>query len=437
MRGPINGARPKIGKRLKMSNNMYRKIHYIDWKKEGCIKVLQNDEMLELVKKVRATRQKASTKTKRTEFDELHYGLDVKGDYVSLYMYEDGKYMIYKNNMMDSTKNSSDNLRKIDYMFDYKFREFNGISIRKAYGFVDRTLKRCIPKQFYYINKSYIGKVVKASSIDASSQYPSGCLGRLPDMHTAILMKGKAKPTEEYPFAFYASGHCAEYGVFDTHDWMGHKFAPYLFRIDKTDPYPLRRLSDDEEETILMKASQYTMDETWRYFYNNKNNMPKGSEDYNLAKLIMNKTIGCWHRKDKDKKSIMTYDDNGSYKLAHIVAIAIARGNQKILDMIDNIGLNYVLHICVDGIIYMGFRKYGQDNPELGVFSQEFLNADFMMTGINVYCAKQKGKCVKFKHGGFDLLNGEEIDETKDFDFDDLYNLSAKEHVGDIIWEDQ
>ena len=419
-----------------MSNSMYQKINYINWKTEGCIKVLQNDEMLELVKNTRATRKRASTKTKRAEFDELHYGLDIKGDYMSLYMYENGKYMIYKNNLVDANKNKENKLRKIDYLFDYKFREFNGISLRKAYGFVDKTLKRCIPKQFYYINPKYIDKVFIASSIDASSQYPSGCLGRLPDMHNAILVKGRAKPTEEYPFAFYASGHCAEYGVFDTHDWMGHKLAPYLFRFGKDDPYPLRRLLDEQEETILMKASAYTMDETWRYFYNNKQNMPKGSEDYDLAKLIMNKTIGCWHRKDKDKKSIMTYDDHGSYQLAHIVAIAIARGNQKILNMIERIGVSYVAHVCVDGIIYLGNTPYGQLEPQLGVFSQEFTGAVFKMKGINVYCARDGEKCVKFKHGGYDLLNGEEIDENRDFTFQDLDNLSSKERVIDI-WEDQ
>jgi hypothetical protein len=256
-------------------------------------------------------------------------------------------------------------------------------------------------------------------------------------MHTAIRISGRVEPTEEYPFAFYASGHCAEYGVFDTHTWMSSKYAFNLFRIDPKDEYRLRKLKDEEEETILMQASDYTMDSTWRYFYNNKQSLEKDSQEYKIAKLIMNKTIGCWHRKDKTKKRIMDYDDHGSYQLAHIVAIAIARGNQKILNMIDKIGEMFVIHVCVDGIIYLGDRKYGVDKTDLGVFSQEFTNADFQMAGINVYCAKQNDKCVKFKHGGFDLLNGEEIDEDQEFDFNDLYNLSAKEHVGDILWEDQ
>ena len=150
----------------------------------------------------------------------------------------------------------------------------------------------------------------------------------------------------------------------------------------------------------------------------------------------MNKTIGCWHRKDKSKKRTMSYDDHGNYQLAHIVAIAIARGNQKILNMIDKIGEFFVIHVCVDGIIYLGDRKFGIDDSKLGVFSQEFINADFEMAGINVYCAKSNDKCIKFKHGGFDLLDGKEINEDQEFDFSDLYKLSAKEHVGDLLWEE-
>lgn len=415
---------------------IYKQLHYINWREEGVIKVLKNDEMVELIKKVRATRELSRTKTKRDDFDELHYGLDKKGDYISLYMYENGKYMIYKNNAMDDKKNEEKKVIKPDIAFDYEFRKANRISLRRAYGFVDKTLKRCIPKQFYYINDKYINKIIRASSIDASSQYPSGCLGKLPDMHTAILVKGRAKPSEEWPFAFYASGHCAEYNRFDTHDWMGNPMAPYLFRMSKQDPYPLRRLSDDEEETILMKPSEYSMDDVWKHFYGIKSNAEKDSDDYRLAKLVMNSVIGCWHRKDKDKKHIMSYDDHGSYQLAHIVAIAIARGNQKILDMIDKIGKSYILHVCVDGIIYMGDEKYGIDESELGVFEQEFVGCDFKMNGINVYCAMKDGECVKFKHGGFDLLDGEAIDESRDFCFEDLERLSASERVKDI-WEDR
>ena len=330
----INGARQRTG----MSNNIYKKINYISWKEEAVKISLQNDEMVELLKNIKATRKKATTRTKRADFTEETFGFDQHGDYAELYMLENGQYVVYSTNVRDEAKNKTDNLKNIDIIFDKKFRDFTGTTLRRAFGFVDKTLKRCIPKQFYYVNKKYIGKTLFASSIDASSQYPSGCLGKLPDMHTAIRVSGRVAPSEEYPFAFYASGHLAIYNELDTHNWLAHKMFPYLFRLDAKDDWPFRPLKDDQEETILMKASSYTMDDTWNYFYNNKKNCKKDSEEYNVAKLIMNKTIGCWHRKDKEKKRMMDYDNHGSYQLAHIVAVAIARGNQKILNMIEQIG---------------------------------------------------------------------------------------------------
>ena len=247
-----------------MSNMIYRNINYISWKNEALQIKLQNDEMIEKLKTVKATRERVSMKTKRALFTEFTYNYEQHGDYIELYLLEDGQYKVYRNNLVDSKKNDDDGLKKIDYLFDYKFREFNGISLRKAYGFVDKSLKRCIPRQFYYINNKFRGKLLRASGIDASSQYPSGCLGKLPDMHQAIRVRGKVKPTEEYPFAFYASGHLAIYNELDTHNWMESMMCLYLFRLDQNEDYPYRPLKDDEEETILMKASPYTMDSTFR-----------------------------------------------------------------------------------------------------------------------------------------------------------------------------
>ena len=277
------------------------------------------------------------------------------------------------------------------------------------------------------------------SSIDASSQYPSGCLGKLPDMHGAQYIDHYAEPTEEYPFAFYATGHLAIYNELDTHEWFANKFWPYLFRFSKNDEdWPFRNLPQEQEHTILMKASPYMMDSTWNYFYLNKKNCHKDSVDYEIAKLIMNGTIGCWHRKDKAKKSIMTYDDDGSFKLAHIVAVAIARGNQKILNKIDELQMDAVAHVCVDGIIYIGDKVFGAQEARLGQFCQEFVGVPTVIKDINVYLAKNN-EVYKFKHGGFDLIDNKDIDESKEYDFEDLDKLSVKERVGDMIkqWEDQ
>lgn len=416
-----------------MGNMKFNNLNYIHWKTDAKRIVLDNDQMKAKLKEVMSTRTVAKTNTKVSDYiNEDTYKANIYGDWAELYMCEKGRFVIYCNNVRDNKKNTKEKIFRADRMFQQKFMEFNGCGLEKAFGFMGKTLKRCIPKQFYYVDKSICDKTLLMSSIDASSQYASGCLGRLPDAHTAILLKGRHAPTEEYPFAFYASGHCAEYGVFDTHDWLSHKLWSHLFRLNKSEPWPYRPLKDEEEETFLMKASKYTMDSTWRYFYNIKQSYEKDSQEYLEAKQVILEVMGQWHRKDKDQKRIMTYEDGGSFQLAHIVAIAIGRGNQKILNKIDEIGLDLVVHVCVDGIIYIGSEVFGQQEVDLGVFCQEFTGVPTCIRDINVYMAKNKDN-YKFRHAGYDLINGEEIDEDKHYDFVDLYNLSAKERIGDII----
>lgn len=417
-----------------MGNMYYRKMNYISWKEEGKRILLSNDEMAAKLKEVMATRSKAKTNTKRSEYmNEDTYKADIYGDYAELYMKENGQYIIYCNNTRDNRKNQTDKPKRVDRIFQAKFKEFNGVGLEAAFGFVDKSLKRCIPKQFVYVNKKLCDKTIICSSIDASSQYASGCLGTLPDLHNALYIEHYAEPTEEYPFAFYASGHVAIYNELDTHNWFNHKMWPYLFRLDKTEDWPYRPLKKEQEHTILMKASPYRMDSTWNYFYNIKQSFPKDSLEYEEAKLVMNQVIGDWHRKDKNKKRIMSYEDGGSFQLAHIVAVAIARGNQKILNKVAEIGIDSVAHICVDGIIYTGDRNFGQPGAYLGVFCQEFQGIPFCMRDVNVYIARTPDKCIKFRHAGYDLLDGKDIDETQNFDFSDLYRLDRKERIGDII----
>lgn len=420
-----------------MSN--MKSLTYIHWKEDAKRIVLSNEDMKAKLKEVLATRKVAKTNTRIDDYiNEDTYKAGIYGDYAELYMCENGKFVIYCNNVRDSKKNTKEHIFRADRIFQQKFMELNGCGLEKAFGFVDKSLKRCIPKQFYYVDKSICDKTLLMSSIDASSQYASGCLGSLPDSHDSLYYEHYVEPTAEYPFAFYASGHVAIYNELDTHEWLAHKLYKYLFRLNQKEPWPFRPLPKEQEHTILMKASPYSMEPTWRYFYDIKQSFPKDSKEYNHAKQVILEVMGQWHRKDKDQKRIMTYDDGGSFQLAHIVAVAIARGNQKILDKVEEIGLDFVVHICVDGIIYIGDEVFGQQKADLGVFYQEFTGVPTVIRDINVYMAKNKDN-YKFKHAGYDLINNEEIDENKEYDFVDLYNLSSKERIGDIIkqWADQ
>ena len=416
-----------------------KELTYIHWKTDAKRIVLSNDDMKAKLKEVLATRKVAKTNTKISDYiNEDTYKAGIYGDYAELYMCENGRFVIYCNNVRDSKKNTKEHIGRADRIFQHKFTELNGCGLEKAFGFVDKSLKRCIPKQFYYVDESIIDKKLIMSSIDASSQYASGCLGLLPDAHTSVIYNEYREPTAEYPFAFYASGHVAIYGELDTHDWLANKLFKYLFRLNPKEAWPFRPLDKSKEETILMKASPYKMESTWRYFYNIKQSFPKDSPEYDHAKQVILEVMGQWHRKDKDQKRIMTYDDGGSFQLAHIVAVAIARGNQKILNKIDEINLARVVHICVDGIIYIGNEIFGQPGADLGVFCQEFVGVPTIIRDTNVYMAKDEHN-YKFRHAGFDLLYDTDIDDSKIYDFEDLYHLNSKERIGDIIkkWADQ
>ena len=412
-------------------------VNYIYWRKEAQYIKLTRDEMIQKLDELKKTRTpltaENSTKTRRLSYTNNTYRLERKGDWYTIYLYDHGDYFVYSSNDFNDDCNKRA-AGRTDIQFDNKFRELNNISLRKAFGFVPKEFKRNISKSFYYMNENLKNYIVTASSIDASSQYPSGCLGKLPDSHTMIIKKGIVKPTEEYPFVFYKSGHLAIYNELDTHEFTNDPmFGKCLIRCDK-DQYPLLHLKEDEEESYLMKASKYTMDSTWEYFYNIKNNKDDNSDEYEQAKLIMNSTIGQWHRKDdRSKTSGLLYDNGKSYQLAHIAAIAIARGNKKILDKAKEIGKQLVLHICVDGIIYLGDKEYGQKEKELGKFKQEFTGCDFRMTGMNVYAAEKDNIPVKFKHGSYDQIYGHDIEKNKLYDIDSLDYLTRKARIREVV----
>lgn len=416
---------------------MFSDVKYITWHKEARKITVPTDTMKSLIQRIQAKRKRSKSKTKREDFTEETYALDQHGDYYELYYFHDGRYYIISSNDKDESKNSKKRILRPDKVFDRKFTELNDFSLRRAFGFVPKEFKRCIPKQFYYINPLYVGKKLKASSIDVSSQYPSGCYGKMPNYHTARTVEGEVEPTEEYPFAFYVeSGTLAIYKELDTREWMSSRYFTWLYRIGKGEDYPFVP-SPKNPRTVLMKASQYTMDSTWDYFYRKKMSLEKDTEEYDEAKLVMNGTIGCWHRKDRAQKRIMDYDDGGSFQLAHLVAVAIARGNQKILNKMKEIGENRIIHVVVDGIIYGGKTNYSdvgdEDRHSIGKFHLDFLDCDFMMLGMNLYAAEKDGEPVKFRHAGMDLLDGKKIDDSEPHGIKDLKRLTAKERIKEII----
>lgn len=294
-----------------------------------------------------------------------------------------------------------------------KFKELTNKTFKQCFGTVEGNLERCVPKQLYWSkSKPYLGNV---SSIDFSSHYPASLCGILPDSHSAIIKKGTVKPTAEYPFAFYIkSGHMAIYKELDTHNWLFNQNLKLedLFRlktIKKPDNIKVfddtfkQYIKPDEDETILMKASAYTLKDVYQHFYDLRKVDPN-------AKLALNASIGQMHRKIYNRD-----------KYAHLAAIAIARANQKILDLLTKINFEDIIQIQVDGILYKGNQQYGIFDKYLGAPIQEVLNRPCRWERLGVYMI-DLGDHMKVKCQGYNATTiGIAPEESTKFEDMDLW----------------
>lgn len=327
-----------------------------------------------------------------------------KGDHGILYINENNQYKRYSTNVLDDNKNTQDitGIKAIQLLED-KFKEMNKVSLKVAFGTTEEKFKLNIPRQFYFVKENYKNRIIDGiSSLDFSSHYPSCGCGILPDSHTAKEYDGFVEPTEEYPFAFYDSGHIAVYKELDTHKWLlDIDLAPYMLQDEV--------LNSISKKTILMKASKYTMDDVWKYFYNKR-------KENELFKLVLNASIGFFHTKRYTMR-----------KYAHIAAVIIARANNKMYKLIKLVGYRNIMHVCVDGLIYKGKYSYGYGEG-LGSLKQEFLNKSIYIKGCNQYVISELNdynNCLEIKHGGFDArVDNKPIDYAEEIhDIDKYYKL--------------
>ena len=294
-----------------------------------------------------------------------------------------------------------------------KFTELTNSSFKRAFGTVNKNILRCIPKQFYWANSTpYVGNI---SCVDYSSQYPSNLGKTLPDSHNAIQVKGTVKPNKDYPFAFYInSGHMAIYGEFDTHDWWLNDFRNYLFRFktmrkdfdDRFNAY----VDESEDVTVLMKASKYTLKETYEYFYNIKQTFNKDTREYDEAKLVLNASIGQMHRK------VYTKD-----RYAHLAAVSIARSNNNVLSLIKPLKKSDIVQIQVDGVLYKGDLMLGIYDKYLGAPVQEAYCNPCRWDKLGKYMIDTGNKII-IKHQGCNaMLDGRDIEQSTKFNDMDLW----------------
>lgn len=413
-------------------NRLKKEIKYIYWKRESKVIYLTQEEFANKIKSLEEQNYtKIDYNTITSSYRESNtYSIKREFDYYILFLRENNNFVRYTTNSFDNNKNTQDTKGgQAISIVNSKFRELTKSTMKVAFDTVEEEFKRCIPKQFYYLSTSHINKALKMSSIDSSSHYPANIRGRLPDAHTMKRVKGTIQPNEEYPFAFYIkSGHCAEYEVFDTHLWFNYsdKLWKRLFRFGIKEAWKFNNIKEDEDETILMKASKYELTDVMNYYYNIKETYKEDTQEYQDAKLVMNAFIGMLHQK--------RYVD---YKYAHLVAICIARGNQKILDQVVKIGLHKIAHICVDGIIYTGDEQYGSNTKQLGEYYQEFKGVVGKISSINRYIFMQDNKVVKAKWSGVNRINDTPITKETIHSLDDQYEWYKIDPLKELVYEEK
>lgn len=396
-----------------------RRFKYITWGKEAEIVKCSVDEWKSHYTWFKENGVRAKDKTLRSSWNNELPAFSVGNNtkYKNLYTCDaDGALRIYTTNSEDPSKDGRQGTKAIQAFITKCCEEYGTTDRRflaKHFGTTEAPIKNCVPKQFYYVNKAIVGREVVASCVDASSHYPANLKGLLPTSVGAISVDGVAEPTSEYPFAFYLkSGNFCQLGGADTREWVKSPFFPYLFDFKKAKRNNTSPIIDpDNETTVLMKASELTLDSVIDEFYANKKNA--GDEQKRKeAKLVMNALIGMFHTQKYR-----------SYKYAHLAAVCIARANQRMLDMCDLIGVDNVLHVAVDGCIYKGSEKYGCDDSDkdIGKFVQEFTNFRTMIMKSNTYMAMKDGEVFKFKHGSYNYYkDGRLIDGNPPTKYEDM-----------------
>lgn len=389
----------------------YKKSHpQVYWNGDSEKIKLSKKEIQAIYKECKKTMIKSTgTKTMVKDWPLGSYRLQVGKYRVDLFVRDqEGKLKWYYSNSKskDTSKadtNKGGNARKTANEWVINT---TGKSIVGWYGRSPIYFRLCNPRPFYYLNDSYSNQYFSHfNCIDACSQYPSGFLGDMPTTEGHKTMKGTVKPTEDYPFAFYLkSGHLAIYDELDTHDWKDSPFADQLLIKEQY-------IDPSKDVTVLMKkAGKNPLKEFFLKQYEIKETYDHDSQEYKDAKDVMNCLIGMMHQKEFMYKKT-------SFQLAHISAVAIARGNQKILNKAMEIGKENIAQIIVDSIIYKGKEDYGTKKKEgLGTFHQEVSDSKYAQLKQSTYAFWDKEwNCLKFKHGASDDDGeGNEIKAPKD-----------------------
>ena len=235
---------------------------------------------------------------------------------------------------------------------------------------------------------------------DLKSAFPSALCGTLPNATTAVEHEGRILPTKEFPFAFYIkSGHVAEYGRFDTHDFVKNRwYQKSMYSQEENaenrgDPWvSFDDIADDDEITVLMKAADVDITrDVEKMFWVKENGEDKKTRDW--YKWMLNALIGFMRSEKANKK----------YYQGHIAAIAYCRTVATMLELTERLveEKNTPIYFAIDCIIWIGKEStLTTTEKQLGNFMEEVKDAEGVICGQGQYYLEKEGQLVVAKHQG-------------------------------------
>lgn len=291
------------------------------------------------------------------------------------------------------------------------FLEENGITMEQAFGEVavkngHTVFDKCVSRVKYaiYLRRSIKGMIVNnLYKADISSAWPSEICDDLPDRNKTKTVKGRVLPDEEYPIAYYVkSGHIAEYGKYDTHDWLDNIWYKEIESQSKDNFKPhkghsqwetFETIDDDEEETVLFGKSKYTLRGPIEKLYTEK----ESANDIFTkmwAKAMLNAFIGY----------MRSNEYNPYHWMGHLSALAYARATNRMLTMADTLTKegSLPIYMAIDSIIWTGNKSSLTSNKKLGAFVSEAEAARGVIINHGQYCLEKDGQLIFEKHQGID-----------------------------------
>ena len=296
------------------------------------------------------------------------------------YVWMKNKVIPVDNESVDDEKSGMEAYRAIEDKFNYyngtKTLALESIFSGRKYKLQYTLIKGCVPVQIQFMNPGYKAKIIEGVyKADVSSAFPTQIVRDLPTLHGSITVRGRAEPSENYPFAFYTkSHHIKTLDGYDSHDLNCWYYREY-YKCDDN-------VKDEDEVTILCpKMSEKYHEALSKAFINCYENRKK----YSFYKFVMNACVGFFQR-------------NNNPALSFVSAIVILRSD---IDMIrrcyqlEEEG-NTVLFIATDSIAWKGkLSSIATDEKYLGSFTYEGKNIKFLGYSCKAYqWLNNKGECT-------------------------------------------